>query len=106
MVEEINIDGQKIELKHLGFNTPVDWYQAKKKCEEFGEGWRLPTISELKLIYKELHQKENFQPAVYWSGTESSSLRAWTLDFGYGTDDHSYYKDNKAYTLAIKSKNI
>ena len=48
-----------------------------------------------------MHQKENFQPAVYLSGTESSSMRAWIFDFGYGTDDHSYYKDNKAYTLPV-----
>jgi len=100
------ITGENLQVAKFDSENQLDWYQAKKKCEEFGEGWRLPTISELKLIYKELHQKENFQPAVYWSRTESSSMRAWTFDFGYGTDDHGYYKENKAYTIAVNTNTI
>jgi len=106
MEQEINIDGQKLVLKHLEFDTPVDWHQAQKKCADLGEGWRLPTISELKMIYKELYQQGNFHSAIYWSGTATSSFRAWVFDFAYGTDDYGYFKDKKAYIVAIKSKNI
>ena len=106
MTELINIDGQKIELKHIAFDTALDWHQAKQNCSDLGKGWRLPTISELKFIYKELHKKDNFHSAIYWSGTESSSLRAWTLDFALGTDDHGYHKDKKAFMMAVRTKHI
>ena len=34
------------------FENRMDWYQAKSACNDLGNGWRLPTKSELKLMFK------------------------------------------------------
>lgn len=42
------------ELEVLSYNIDPqkDWVDAKKSCEDLGEGWRLPTIKELGLLFK------------------------------------------------------
>ena len=42
---------ENLELKYVDFNTEISWLEANEKCDKLGNGWRLPTIEELKLIY-------------------------------------------------------
>mgnify|MGYP006195566053 CR=1 FL=1 len=41
------------------FPNTMGWSDAKKACSNLGEGWRLPTKSELKFLflYKDVHAK-------------------------------------------------
>jgi len=59
-----------LESNHNGFS---DWY--------------LPTLEELKLMYKTLKENNfgNFQSAFYWSSTEYFADLAWTFYFTTGT---------------------
>ena len=69
----------------LGFMT---WNQAIEECDNqnklTGGHWRLPTCSELKLMYNQLHENGlgNFEPSYYWSSEEviepSFNLSNWT----------------------------
>ena len=77
----------------------MDWEQAKKACAELGSGWRLPTLDELKAMYKELHRKGkgNFRAGPYWSGTDHwMHAFVWYCDFGNGEVevDANYYKNS------------
>lgn len=73
-----------------------DWDEAKMRCEELGEGWRLPTIQELQMLYALREDKEfgealsvagfsQMENGSYWSGDDDEgSCCAWNLDMYYG----------------------
>ncbi len=74
---------------------------AKKYVLTFGEGWYLPSIDELSILY---HYREkvnetlisgHFTPlsaqGIYWSSTEFVAQSAFAFDFNGGySGDHSY----------------
>jgi hypothetical protein len=69
----------------LGFLT---WPHALEECDKLNKltnsNWRLPTCSELKLMYNQLHENGlgHFEPSYYWSSEEviepSFNLSNWT----------------------------
>ncbi len=97
--------GKRFEVAQNDFETQMDWNKAMIMCEELGNGWRLPTKSELELMHSELFQKGkgNLKSNYYWSNIETSSLRAWTLHFGYGTNDYGFHKNKTAYVRAVRT---
>jgi hypothetical protein len=76
----------EVMTKDLGEMT---WYEAKEMCKDFGDGWRLPTIKELKKIYKYKDFIGGFNDDSYWSNTETDSDNAWTFLFSNGDADTS-----------------
>jgi hypothetical protein len=58
------------------------------KTAEQGNGWQLPSIDELEIIYEQLHQKEPgfFEDTIYWSSTDFNDEVAWYYDFRNGMD--------------------
>lgn len=65
------------------------WQVCKDKLTD-GGGWRLPRCSELKLIYNNLsslNTEYGFYPiaGAYWSGTEASADKVYSLNFDNGT---------------------
>lgn len=101
---EIVFNGNTLEIRQIESNNFMDWNQAKKKCADFGKSWRLPTISELKVIYKEMHKKAIFHPNIYWTGTETSSLRVWVMNFENGTEDYGFHKNQLAKLIIVRTK--
>jgi hypothetical protein len=97
--------GERLQVHGNNFENKMDWYSAKKMCEELGNGWRLPTKSELELIYTDflLKGNVNFKKDYYWSYTETSSLRVWTLHFGEGSLNHGFFKSDIAYVCAVRT---
>ena len=82
----------------------MTWDKALEKVKELGDGWRLPTINELQLIwesdYKELLKKES-----YWSSSEIYSGLAWLFYFynGYSSNDNKSYN---YYVRAVRDLTI
>jgi hypothetical protein len=66
----IDFNGRKLEVynKDLGI---MNWYTAMYKCQQLGDGWRLPNKEELRQIYYQLYKnnKGSFKPEIYWSST-------------------------------------
>ncbi len=64
--------GKKIRIADENIDAEMDWYQAVQACKNLGKNWRLPSITELEVIFEELHVKEKggFTSGVYWSGNE------------------------------------
>ena len=53
------------------------WESAKKYCENFGTGWRLPTERELKIIFEKKEVNPNCGDLnAYWSSTLESEKSA------------------------------
>jgi hypothetical protein len=80
ILERRNIDtGEKLQVALYDFEKLMNWHDAVIKCKSIGDDWRLPTLNELEILYKELHLKNigNFYGSwdnrpTYWSITELS----------------------------------
>jgi hypothetical protein len=77
------------------------WEEAKSRCAALTvngvNGWRLPTKTELNLMY--FYLKKNglggFSDGYYWSSSESDSTNAWGQRF---SDGYQYNGLNYFYT--------
>ncbi len=65
-IDLIKIDSLEVIKTDLG---NMNWDDAKKACEKLGNGWRLPTMEELNLLYKYRDTLGGFKNN-YWSGKE------------------------------------
>ena len=78
-----------------------NWEDAKKLCEDLGDGWRLPTREELHLMWVNRESIGGFAAAYYWSSSEYSDTNAWSQYFGNGFQ-YSYNKYNTYYVRAVR----
>jgi hypothetical protein len=70
------------------FLLKFNWEEAKKVCADLGEGWRLPTKTELNILYKSRDKIRGFSESNYWSSDEYTK-NAWLVDFS--SDIQGYY---------------
>jgi hypothetical protein len=84
----------------------MNWKLAKTACKDLGDGWRLPTIDELKIIYNNKEKIGNFSTLDYWSSTEvdyyAEMLDAWSLNFRNGTASFGE-KNHINFVRAVRS---
>jgi hypothetical protein len=52
------------------FPKAYGWNNAKLVCSKLGDGWRLPTMDELFILYQNKNLLRNFSRYGYWSSTE------------------------------------
>ena len=76
---------ERLEIAPKDLDEKMTLEDAKKSCESLGNGWRLPTMIELKIMYNELHLKGkgNFKKDIYWSDY-SSTTNGYDYDFKNG----------------------
>jgi len=80
----------------------LTWDEAKKACEELGDGWRLPTIEELRFIYDKRAEIGNLKVEFYWSSSEDS-VGVWSFHFSNFTGAaHLIGKENEVYVRAVR----
>jgi len=98
--------------QHLKFEVyPKDlgehnWEDAKKVCEELGDGWRLPTKEELNLMYLNKNEIGGFAAAYYWSSSESNIYAAWSQFFSNGVQVNYFGKGFTYYVRAVRALSI
>ena len=119
-MKTITIDGQEYQLtpitqklvvkREFNFEIHPDelgkmtWDEAVEKVKELGDGWRLPIITELQLIWESEH-KDLFKKEWYWSSSEYYSSLAWGLYFSNGRTfdcnkgDYNYVRAVRALTI-------
>jgi len=87
-----------IEIHPDKSESKLTWDQAQEYCKKFlGEGWRLPTISEMFYLYEDKIITENF----YWSSTEYDNFLAWDFNF-YDGNASSLNKYYPTYVRAVR----
>jgi hypothetical protein len=99
IIVSLDASGQHgLVVSHEDLSTSANWKGAKKLCAEYNCGgfcdWYLPTIDELKIIYKAIKLSGN-----YWSSSEYSANSAWYWDM---FDGYSYGYD-KSYTYNVRA---
>jgi hypothetical protein len=93
--------------QHLKFEVyPEDlgqhnWEDAKKVCEDLGNGWRLPTREELHVMWLNRESVGCFPAAYYWSSSESYDYYAWGQYFDNGYQNGTI-KNNTNYVRAVR----
>ena len=123
MKKTITIDGVEYELTPIKKQEPLilkgqfnleihpdelgkmSWHEAVEAVKKLGDGWRLPTILELHLIYNS-DLKDKFKTDdYYWSSSEGFSFSAWIFYFGNGDTSHgnNYYGN---YVMVVRDLTI
>lgn len=93
--------------QHLKFEVyPKDlgkhnWEDAKKVCEDLGDGWRLPTREELHLMWVNRESVGGFYTVYYWSSSEYNTNDAWNQGF-YSGYQVSNDKASTYYVRAVR----
>jgi hypothetical protein len=75
---KLNIEWGPEASQKMAWNEAVDW------CNLLGDGWRLPTIGELRRAYEQ--DVAGFAPDSYWSSSEEYDYSGkWHHYFYFGT---------------------
>ena len=100
------IIGKPIKIENIlvaenDFPDEMNWENAGKACRNLGIDWRLPTMLELNILYK---NKKNvkFKFGQYWSSEESNKIWAVSMGFPIGTM-MKFYKSLLNNVRAVKS---
>jgi len=105
--ETFTIDGKTIQVAKEDFPNQMTWYYAMSACEKLGNGWRLPSIDELKGMHDQLHKrgKGNFRKdGLYWSSSEAMPSNAWYFYFEHGKASKYYgYYDDKRFMGQVRA---
>lgn len=111
MLEIVNpITGEPFRVAQKDFEFKMTWWKAKQICEELGNGWRLPSKSEIEQINKQLHLKgqgDFKNNKYYWTITEIDANTAITINLmDMYLDDEGWYTGNKkdieCYVRAVR----
>lgn len=78
------------------------WSDAVAAVKVNGFGWRLPTSSELLLLYQQRKLIGGFTDDDYWSATEQDVNSAWIQGFRTGDQDR-YNKYSKLRVRSVRS---
>ena len=104
-----------LEVAQHDFPNDMLFHEAVKACTDLGNGWRLPTKDELRLMYDNMDKIGAFAgnwsitengTSYYWSSTESSSYSvgyAWGFDFAYGDASSNHPKWGTGYVRAVRT---
>lgn len=104
MYELVLENGNRIQIAQNDFTDQLNWSTAKLMCEEIGEGWRLPTISELKEIFgnKEQYNFANYGYWAYWSIEELNEYQSLAFS-GVEGNIVTELKEVEFYIRAVKN---
>lgn len=76
---------ERLEVAQNDFPKMMYWEAAMKACSKLGEGWRIPTESELKILYLNKDEYPLNMRKAYWSSSD--------LEYNYAVTP-SFYFDN------------
>ncbi|MDT7827394.1 TIR domain-containing protein [Pricia sp. S334] len=90
----IDAANEKGKIAYTDDLGPMTWNEAMNIHEHLGEGWRVPTMDELRLMYNTIGQgadnKGGFADELYWSATPFDDYQARLLRFSDGNDSYHY----------------
>jgi hypothetical protein len=92
-----------LEVAEKDFPEKTYWDDAVKKCDDLGNGWRLPTKDELDILYQNKNKIGGFASEGYWSSTENELKdQAWLQLFDTGPQFY-LVKNARYYVRAVRT---
>jgi hypothetical protein len=98
-----NIILDKLEIMYQDLPNKMSWNSISGEIEFLGgNGWRLPTEKEFKIIY-DFYKLGigGFKPDRYWSAS-SSGNKAWYYNLSRGYSPRIIDKSNELYVRFIR----
>ena len=95
-ISTVKINNLEVMTEDLG---KMNWLKAKQACVDLGDGWRLPTIDELNILYINKDKIGGFSRNFYWSSKEDYYDSSWGQNLFFGLQ---YYND-KSYNAEVRS---
>ena len=96
IIFKIDASGKSGTLASYDDVGPMSWSAAMKIHEELGEGWRLPSLDELRLMRQTIGQGATndgeFSDGLYWSATDYDEYQARVMRFRDGNTSYHYNK--------------
>ncbi|UCD32626.1 MAG: caspase family protein, partial [Desulfobacterales bacterium] len=99
---------------YAGPDKDTTWNEAKRWVESLnvaGGGWRMPTIKELKTLYKKAAGERNRTPLLkttglyVWSSKTKSSSSSWAFAFHRGSESWAHHVDSSNLRgFAVRSR--
>ena len=83
------------------------WIEANEECSKLGDSWRLPTIEELKILYKYRKKLGRYHESEYWSSSKSWDCyenQRKGLDFGHDAHVWNNYMHDDCWVRAVRTK--
>jgi hypothetical protein len=99
-----NKTGIKYQISKVSFELKLNWGEAISVCNNLGDGWKLPTITELEIIYKQFFKngEHDLKEGSYWSSNEENEdLALYYIFYGQGFSAKCY-KDYPLYVRPIR----
>lgn len=91
-----------LEVRIADEAESLSWYDAKKKCESLGDGWRMPTKAELNCLYKSKDKIGGFKRDWYWTGEKVGDWNYWVQSFSNGKQ-FGYSGSNSAKLRCVRT---
>jgi hypothetical protein len=92
-----------LEVAGIDFDHLMVWNQALAACKELGDGWRLPTPEEQKLMYQKKDSLGKFTSDLYWNSFEADMMNAGTFNFFKGKEGQ-FSKIYDARARAVRTR--
>ena len=101
-------NGKAVSLKEWA----CDWNDAKQRCSSLGQGWHLPTKSELIAVRNNRDAvnatlssmaEGTIRDSDYWSSEEYSDVRAWSVYMDGGLPYGSLKYNSYLYVRAVSA---
>jgi hypothetical protein len=96
-----------LEIMTTDFNETLTWEDAKTSIEALGDGWRLPSIKELKMMYDNKERIGGFSnddfEDTYWSSQKFDSEHAYGINFITGRIEDQIYVQMKFSSRAVRN---
>jgi hypothetical protein len=85
----------------------MSWQSAMKIDEQLGEGWRLPTFDELRIMHQTIGQgatnSGEFSGELYWSATAYDEYQARLVRFRDGNTSYHYNKNVEQRKFLVRA---
>ena len=91
----------KLEWQQNSSEKPITWDEANEYVKSLGEGWRLPTIEELKDAFD--NKIEGFKSDYYWTSNVNANGDSNAIGVSFGFGDVGYYgKTDHYYVCCVR----
>lgn len=96
-----------LEIAPTDYPEKMRWFLAQQACTKLGDGWRLPTIEELRIMYDNREKIGGFDDwGNYWSTSVNEETPTFVEVFSFHDGKHyNVSKTDYNYSFrAVRSK--
>ncbi len=107
IIFSIDHNSKSAKIAHLKDAGPMPWKDAMEIHEQLGQGWRLPSLDELEIMYQTIGPGASnigeFTNGLYWSATPYDDFQARLLRFWDGNTSFHYNRFVEGRKFSVRA---